>query len=160
MTSIYDLSALDNRGNLVPLSQYRGSVLLIVNTASRCGFTPQYRELEALYSKYKGEGLVILGFPCDQFGGQEPGTNEEIAQFCEVNFGVTFPLMQKIEVNGKGAHPVFQFLRQRAGGWFGNRIKWNFTKFLISRDGTRIKRFSPIRKPASIEQEIRSMLAE
>lgn len=160
MQTIFDLSALNNRGDTVPLSQYRGQVLLIVNTASKCGFTPQYKELEALYRKYKDKGLVILGFPCDQFAGQEPGTNEEIAQFCEVNFGVSFPLMQKIQVNGKKAHPIYQFLRQKAGGWFGNKIKWNFTKFLISRDGKRIKRFSPIRKPMSLESEIVRMLGE
>lgn len=160
MKTIYDFTAKSNKGKEVDLSQFKGQVLLIVNTASKCGFTPQYKGLEDLYKKYKGQGLAIIGFPCDQFGHQEPGNNEEIASFCEMNYGVTFPIMEKIEVNGEQASPIFKYLKSKAGGLFGSRIKWNFTKFLISKDGQVIKRFSPIKNPKSLEKLIERMLNE
>lgn len=160
METIYDFTATDNKGKDVCVAQFKGQVLLIVNTASKCGFTPQYKGLEELYKKYKNQGLAVIGFPCDQFGHQEPGSNEEIASFCEMNYGVTFPIMQKIEVNGKGASPVFKYLRGKTRGIFGSRIKWNFTKFLISRDGQVIKRFSPVKSPKSLEKSIEKMLKE
>lgn len=160
MKTIYDFTAKSNKGKEVDLSQFKGQVLLIVNTASKCGFTPQYKGLEDLYKKYKDQGLAIIGFPCDQFGHQEPGNNEEIASFCEMNYGVTFPIMEKIEVNGEQASPIFKYLKSKAGGLFGSRIKWNFTKFLISKDGQVIKRFSPIKNPKSLEKLIERMLNE
>ncbi len=155
---IYDFTVTNNKGQDVPMAQFRDNVLLIVNTASRCGFTPQYKGLEALYEKYKDRGLVILGFPCDQFMHQEPGSDEEIASFCEINFGVTFPLMKKINVNGPDAIPLYKFLKRKTGGFFGSRIKWNFTKFLVSRDGQKIKRFAPVKTPEAIEKDIVAML--
>ena len=158
MTTIYDFAALTNRGVEKSFADYRGKVLLIVNTASKCGFTPQYKELEALYQKYKDAGLVVIGFPCDQFAHQEPGTDTEIEQFCQINFGVTFPLMKKIEVNGENEHPLYTFLKTQAGGCFGRKIKWNFTKFLVSRDGNVIKRYAPATKPMKIEKDIVEML--
>ena len=158
MTTIYDFEALTNRGVEKSFADYRGQVLLIVNTASKCGFTPQYKELEALYQKYKDAGLVVIGFPCDQFAHQEPGTDTEIEQFCQINFGVTFPLMKKIEVNGENEHPLYTFLKAQAGGYFGRKIKWNFTKFLVSRDGSVIKRYAPATKPMKIEKDIVEML--
>ena len=158
MATIYDFKALGNKGDEVDFKQYEGKVLLIVNTASKCGFTPQYDGLEALYQKYKDQGLVVIGFPCDQFAHQEPGSNEEIAEFCRLNHGVTFPLMAKIEVNGNGAHPIYQYLKTAAPGTFGNAIKWNFTKFLISRDGTKVERFASATKPEAIEEKIKALL--
>lgn len=158
MTTIYDFAALTNRGVEKSFADYRGQVLLIVNTASKCGFTPQYKELEALYQKYKDAGLVVIGFPCDQFAHQEPGTDTEIEQFCQINFGVTFPLMKKIEVNGENEHPLYTFLKAQAGDCFGRKIKWNFTKFLVSRDGSVIKRYAPATKPMKIEKDIVEML--
>ena len=158
MATIYDFKPLSNKGVEVDLSQYKGKVLLIVNTASKCGFTPQYKGLEALYQKYKDQGLVVLGFPCDQFAHQEPGDDAAISQFCELNYGVTFPLMKKIEVNGDGADPVYKYLRNAAKGTFGNAIKWNFTKFLINRDGTVVKRFAPTVTPEKMEKDIQEML--
>ena len=158
MTTIYDFAALTNRGVEKSFADYRGKVLLIVNTASKCGFTPQYKELEALYQKYKDVGLVVIGFPCDQFAHQEPGTDTEIEQFCQINFGVTFPLMKKIEVNGENEHPIYTFLKAQAGDCFGRNIKWNFTKFLVSRDGSVIKRYAPATKPMKIEKDIVEML--
>ncbi len=157
-TTIYDFIVKGNTGLDIDLEQYRGKVLLIVNTASKCGFTPQYKGLEDLYQKYKDKGLVILGFPCNQFAHQEPASDNEIASFCELNFGVTFPLMQKVDVNGKQASPVYQFLKKKAGGFLFSRIKWNFTKFLIDRDGQTVKRFSPLTKPESIESDILKMI--
>lgn len=157
-TTIYDFIVKGNTGLDVDLAQYRGKVLLIVNTASKCGFTPQYKGLEYLYQKYKDQGLVVLGFPCNQFANQEPATDGEIASFCELNFGVTFPLMKKVDVNGKEASPVYQFLKNKARGFLFSRIKWNFTKFLIDRDGQTIKRFSPIAKPESLEADILKMI--
>ena len=180
MATIYDFKALNNKGAEVEMSQYNGKVLLIVNTASKCGFTPQYDGLEALYQKYKDQGLVILGFPCDQFAHQEPGSDEEIAEFCRLNHGVTFPLMKKIDVNGKKAHPIYEYLKSQApteeykglkakasAALFKkisksvekeSDIKWNFTKFLISRDGTVVKRFPPTTEPADFEKDIQEML--
>ncbi len=158
MTTIYDFAALTNRGVEKSFADYRGKVLLIANTASKCGFTPQYKELEALYQKYKDAGLVVIGFPCDQFAHQEPGTDTEIEQFCQINFGVTFPLMKKIEVNGENEHPIYTFLKAQAGDCFGRNIKWNFTKFLVSRDGSVIKRYAPATQPMKIEKDIVEML--
>ena len=158
MAKIYDFKALNNKGAEVDFSQYEGKVLLIVNTASKCGFTPQYDGLEALYQKYKDRGLVVIGFPCDQFAHQEPGTDAEIAEFCRINHGVTFPLMSKVNVNGKDAHPVFKYLKEETKGLLGSSIKWNFTKFLISRDGSRIKRYAPTATPESFEKDIVALL--
>ncbi len=158
--TIFDFSVERNDGSSVNLAQYKGNVLLIVNTASKCGFTPQYKGLQALYEKYKDKGFVVLGFPCDQFAHQEPGTDAEIAQFCEVNYGVTFPLMKKIEVNGAGAHPLFVWLRNKAHGIIGDSIKWNFTKFLVSRDGQHVKRFAPTVEPETLESDIEAFLAK
>ena len=158
MAKIYDFKALNNKGAEVDFSQYEGKVLLIVNTASKCGFTPQYDGLEALYQKYKDRGLVVIGFPCDQFAHQEPGTDAEIAEFCRINHGVTFPLMSKVNVNGKDAHPIFKYLKGETRGLLGSSIKWNFTKFLISRDGSRIKRYAPTATPESFEKDIVALL--
>ena len=158
MEKIYDFKALNNKGEEVDFKQFEGKVLMIVNTASKCGFTPQYDGLEELYQRYKDLGLVIIGFPCDQFAHQEPGSNEEIAEFCRVNHGVTFPLMAKIEVNGDNAHPIYKYLTKAASGVFGGFIKWNFTKFLISRDGTVIKRYAPTIEPKRMEKDIQDML--
>ena len=158
MATIYDFKALDNKGKELDFAQFEGKVLMIVNTASKCGFTPQYDGLEALNKKYKDQGLVIIGFPCDQFAHQEPGTNEEIAEFCRLNHGVTFQLMSKIEVNGKNAHPVYEYLKGAAKGTFGNAIKWNFTKLLISRDGQTVKRYAPTVKPEDMEKDIVELL--
>lgn len=158
MKTIYDFTAFTNHGVEKSLADFRGKVLLIVNTASKCGFTPQYKELEALYQKYRDAGLVVIGFPCDQFAHQEPGTDAEVEQFCQINFGVTFPLMKKIDVNGENEHPLYSYLKNQAGGCFGKRIKWNFTKFLVSRDGCVIKRYAPITKPMKLENDIIDML--
>ena len=158
MAKIYDFKALNNKGAEVDFSQYEGKVLLIVNTASKCGFTPQHDGLEALYQKYKDRGLVIIGFPCDQFAHQEPGTDAEIAEFCRINHGVTFPLMSKVNVNGKDAHPIFKYLKGETRGLLGSSIKWNFTKFLISRDGSRIRRYAPTATPESFEKDIVALL--
>lgn len=157
--SIYDFSATTNKGTVLEFSELRGKVLLIVNTASKCGLTPQYKALEELHQRYADRGLVVLGFPCDQFGHQEPGTDEEIESFCSLNYGVSFTIMQKVEVNGAGAHPLYQYLKERAGGWFGNSIKWNFTKFLVSADAKVIKRYAPITKPESLAADIERYLA-
>ncbi len=156
--SFFELSARANNGADVSMNEYQGKVCLVVNTASKCGFTPQYKGLEELYAKYRDQGLVVLGFPCDQFAHQEPGSDAEIAQFCQLKFGVTFPLMSKIEVNGPETHPVFVFLKEKAGGVLGDGIKWNFTKFLVSRDGTRVKRFAPNVEPSALEQDIKEAL--
>lgn len=156
--SIYDFVVKGNKDQDVDFGQFRGKVLLIVNTASKCGFTPQYKGLEELYRKYKDKGLVVIGFPCDQFLHQEPGNDAEIASFCELNYGVSFPLMKKIDVNGDNASPLYKHLKSRAGGLFSSRIKWNFTKFLISRDGQKVKRFSSMKTPEAIEKYIQEML--
>lgn len=152
--SIFDLSAKANDGSEVNLSQYKGKVMLVVNTASKCGFTPQYKGLQALYQKYADKGLVVIGFPCDQFAHQEPGSDGEIAEFCQRNFGVSFPLMAKVEVNGDGAHPVFKHLRKKAPGVIGDSIKWNFTKFLVSKDGDKVLRYAPTVEPEALESDI------
>ena len=157
---IYGFSGLDMQGKEKSLEDYKGKVVLIVNTASKCGFTPQFKGLEALYEKYKDEGLVILGFPCNQFGKQDPGSNEAISEFCELNYGVTFPMFQKIEVNGDQAHPLFQYLKSEAPGVLGTTgIKWNFTKFLVGKDGKVVERFAPKDTPQKIESEISKLLA-
>ena len=159
MTTLYDFTVADNQGKPIELSQFRGKVVLIVNTASKCGFTPQYKELEALHRTYQQRGLVILAFPCNQFGAQEPASNSEIAQFCEVNYGVTFPLMGKLNVNGPDAAPVFEYLKDHARGLMKSRaVKWNFTKFLVNKEGIVVKRYAPRTKPASIAQAIEELL--
>ena len=158
MTSIYDLSFTDNHGKSVSLADFKGKPLLIVNTASKCGLTPQYSGLQALHEKYADKGLVVLGFPCDQFANQEPGNDEQIAEFCSINYGVTFPLSTKVEVNGQNTHPVFRFLKAKSRSLLGSRIKWNFTKFLVSADGTKVRRFSPTASPESIAPAIESVL--
>ena len=180
MAKIYDFKTTNNKGAEVDLAQYEGKVLMIVNTASKCGFTPQYDGLEALYQKYKAQGLVILGFPCDQFAGQEPGDNAQIEEFCRLNHGVTFPLMAKTNVNGADAEPVFEYLKAQAPTEEYNGLKakatakmlkglsksmekdsdirWNFTKFLISKNGTTIKRYAPTTEPKDIEKDIQLML--
>ena len=156
--SIHDLTATRNDGTEQPFSAYRGKVLLVVNTASQCGFTPQYQGLQALYQRHRAEGLEILGFPCDQFGHQEPGGDAEIAVFCERNFGVTFPLFKKIEVNGPGTHPVFAHLKQAAPGLLGQGIKWNFTKFLVDQQGRVVDRYAPATAPEKIEADLVKLL--
>lgn len=157
-TSLYDLSFTDNRGEEVPLAEYAGRPVLIVNTASKCGFTPQYQGLQELYEKYADRGLVVLGFPCDQFAHQEPGSDEDIAQFCSLNYGVTFPLSTKIDVNGADTDPVFVFCKSRAGGMLGSAIKWNFTKFLVAPDGETVKRYAPKTDPADLAEDIEALL--
>jgi len=157
--TVYDYSAKTIRGEEISLSQYRGKVLLIVNTASACGFTPQYKGLQELYAKYREAGLEILGFPCNQFGRQEPGAEAEIAAFCEANFGVTFPLFAKVDVNGDGAHPLFKYLTKEAPGILGTKsIKWNFTKFLVDREGNVIGRYAPTDGPEALEKDIKKYL--
>lgn len=159
MTSIYDIHFKDSYGNEHSMANYAGKVLLIVNTATKCGLAPQFEELEALHQELKDKGLVVIGFPCDQFAGQEPETNESMAGVCKVNFGVTFLLSEKINVNGKNAHPIFKYLKAHSGSWLGNRIKWNFTKFLISKDGKTIIRHAPTTTPGSMRSDIESLLA-
>jgi glutathione peroxidase len=158
-TTIYDFTAQALDGHEVPLAQFRGRVLLIVNTASKCGFTPQYKGLEALYETYRDRGLTVLGFPCDQFGHQEPGNAEEIGSFCERNYGVSFPLFAKIEVNGPGAHPLYKYLCAQKRGLLGSaRVKWNFTKFLVDREGRVVTRFAPAKAPAALASQIEALL--
>lgn len=158
MANIYDFKALASNGKEVDFRQFEGKVLLIVNTASKCGFTPQFEGLERLHAEYKDRGLVVIGFPCNQFAHQDPGTDEEISGFCQLNYGVTFQIMKKVDVNGSDASPIFKYLKKQAGGFLGSSIKWNFTKFLISRDGKIVKRFAPITKPEKLEKDIKSML--
>lgn len=157
-TTIFDLSAARNDGSILDFGELRGKTLLIVNTASKCGFTPQYAGLEALYKRYGDRGLVVLGFPCDQFAHQEPAGDAEIAAFCTRSFGVTFPLMAKIDVNGKSTHPVFRWLKARAPGAIGRGVKWNFTKFLVRPDGRSVSRFSPATEPAELAESIEAAL--
>jgi len=160
MTSVYDFEANRIDGKPVKLSAFRGKVLLIVNTASQCGFTPQFAGLEALHEKYADQGLAVLGFPSNQFGAQDPGTNEEIGAFCTRNYGVTFPMMEKIDVNGSNAAPLYQWLTKEKPGLLGSTaIKWNFTKFLIGRDGTVLKRYAPLDTPASLTRDVEAALA-
>jgi glutathione peroxidase len=159
--STYDFTAQDIAGKEVDLAQYKGKVLLIVNTASNCGFTPQYKGLEQVYEQFKDQGAVVLGFPCNQFGGQEPKGEAEIGAFCEKNFGVTFPLFSKVDVNGASAHPLFQHLKKAAPGLLGTEgIKWNFTKFLIKKDGSVYKRYAPNTTPQELVADIEKLLAE
>jgi glutathione peroxidase len=160
MTTAYDFSATDIDGRPQPLSQYQGKVLLIVNVASKCGFTPQYAGLEQLWRAYRDRGLVVMGFPCDQFGHQEPGDATEIKNFCSLTYEVDFPMFAKIEVNGAGTHPLWQWLKDEKGGLLGiDAIKWNFTKFLIGRDGSVRKRYAPTDKPESLARDIEAALA-
>lgn len=158
MSTFYDFSAKSLRGDEVPMQRYAGKVLLVVNTASLCGFTPQYTGLQKLYEAHANEGLEILGFPCNQFGRQEPGGVDAIKQTCEINYGVQFPMFSKVEVNGASAHPIFQYLTDALPGFPGKRIKWNFTKFLIGRDGKPLKRYAPITRPEAIEPDIAAAL--
>lgn len=158
--AFYNLEATSLQGQNVKMSDYEGKAILVVNTASQCGLTPQFEGLENLYKKYKDEGLVILGFPCNQFANQEPGDKDSIEQGCMINYGVTFPMMEKIEVNGKDTHPVFRYLKGELGGLLGSRIKWNFTKFLIDPSGEPVKRFAPTTKPEKIDPYIAKALGK
>ncbi len=159
MTTIADFSAELPNGAEIDLAEKLGKVLLVVNTASKCGFTPQYDGLEKIFQKYADQGFEVLGFPCNQFGGQEPGTADEIEQFCKVNFGVTFPLMKKVEVNGTGASPLFDWMKKEAPGLMGSKaIKWNFTKFLINREGKVVRRYGPSDRPQAIAKDIEKLL--
>lgn len=158
--NLVELQAQLNNGNPLSMEDLRNKVVLVVNTASQCGFTPQYKGLETLYQQYKEQGLVVLGFPCDQFAHQEPGTDTEIATFCERNFGVTFPLMAKVEVNSPGAHPVFEFVKERAPGLLGKNVKWNFTKFLVERDGRTVHRFAPTTDPLKMVKAVEKALRQ
>ena len=160
MSTVYDFSANSIQGKSVKLSQYKGKVMLIVNTASACGFTPQFGGLEALHKSFGAKGLVVLGFPCNQFGAQDSASNSEIAEFCQLNYGVSFPMMEKIDVNGSGAHPLYQWLSAEAPGLLGSKaIKWNFTKFLVGKDGTVVKRYAPTDTPAGMAKDIEAALA-
>jgi len=160
-SSIYDFDAATIDGHIRNLRDLEGHVVLVVNTASRCGFTPQFEGLEALWEKYKDRGLAVLGFPSNEFGSQDPGSNAEIAQFCQLNYGVSFPMMAKIEVNGDNAHPLFQWLKEQAPGLLGTEsIKWNFTKFLVGRNGQPLKRYAPSESPEAIEREIVAALGQ
>ncbi len=159
MTTLSDFSATTLTGQERALSEYAGQVVLVVNTASKCGFTPQLAGLESLYEELKGDGFVVLGFPCNQFGGQEPGTEDEIGEFCQVNYGVTFPMFAKVDVNGDDAHPVFAWLKSEKKGLLGGRIKWNFTKFLVGRDGEVVDRYAPNTEPADLADDVRAALA-
>lgn len=160
MTCAYDFEALSITGKPVSLDQYRGKPMLVVNTASACGFTPQFSGLEELHTTYGPKGLVVIGFPCNQFGSQDKGSNEEIASFCQLNYGVDFPMMAKIDVNGDNAHPLYQWMSKEAPGLLGTKaIKWNFTKFLIGRDGQVVKRYAPTDTPQSIAEDIEAELA-
>ncbi|MBV34363.1 glutathione peroxidase [Kangiella spongicola] len=159
MPTIYDYSAVLNNGQEVSLKEYQGKVLLIVNTASACGFTPQYEGLEKLYQEFSGQGLEVLAFPCNQFGKQESGSDDEIKNFCDLNFNISFPLFQKVDVNGDNAHPLYQHLKKEATGLLGSqKIKWNFTKFLVDKDGKVIERYGSITKPENIKDDIRKLL--
>ena len=157
--SFYDYSAKLNDGSVTKLNKYKGKVLLVVNTASQCGFTPQYKGLQELYATYKDRGFAVLAFPCDQFGHQEPGRDDEIKSFCEMNYGVDFPLFSKIEVNGDNADPVYKFLKSEKGGLLGDAIKWNFTKFLIDKQGNVVDRYAPLTPPDNIARDIERELA-
>ena len=158
--SIYDYSVKAQDGSEVALSDYKGKVLLIVNTATGCGFTPQYEGLQDLYEKYQSQGLEILDFPCNQFGNQAPGSDEEITNFCQSRYGVTFPQLKKIEVNGENEEPLYTFLKSQKKGMMGDRIKWNFTKFLVDRKGTVVERFAPTVTPEKLDREIAALLDE
>lgn len=157
-SSIYQFEAETLKGEKVSLENYQGKTLLIVNTASKCGLTPQYEGLEELYQKYHSQGLEILGFPCNQFAGQEPGSSADIEEFCSVNYGVSFPMFAKVDVNGKNAHPLFKHLKKALPGTLTNAIKWNFTKFLVDAEGNPVKRFAPTTEPLSMEEDIQNTL--
>jgi glutathione peroxidase len=160
MASIYDFEAQQIGGQAVSLAQFRGKPMLIVNTASACGFTPQFAGLEELHKHYADRGLVVLGFPCNQFGSQDPGSNEEIASFCQVNYGVSFPMMAKIDVNGAQAHPLYRWITAEAPGLLGSKaIKWNFTKFLVGKDGSVLKRYAPQDAPEKLAKDVEAALA-
>ena len=159
MPTLSDFTATTITGEEQPLDAYAGKVALVVNTASECGFTPQFAGLENLHDQYADHGLVVLGFPCNQFGNQDPGDNEEIGAFCQKNYGVSFPMFEKVDVNGANAHPVFEWLREQQGGVLGDAIKWNFTKFLIGRDGTVLKRYGSTTEPERIASDIEKALA-
>lgn len=156
--NFYDFSARDINGKEVSMSNYEGKVLLVVNTASKCGLTPQFKELESLYKEYKDKGFEILGFPCNQFAKQDPGSNKEIGQFCLINYGVTFNMFEKIDVNGVTAHPIYKYLKNEAKGVLSKEIKWNFSKFLIDNEGKVIKRYSPTTKPLKLKEDIENLL--
>ena len=160
MDTIYDLSATSNHGEPIDFAAFRGRPMLIVNTASKCGFTPQYEGLQALHERYGPQGLVVLGFPCDQFAHEEPGDDAAIEEFCRVNYGVTFPLTTKVAVNGKRTDPVFAFLKKRSHGMLVSAVKWNFTKFLVAPDGTSVKRFAPNTEPAKLADDIELLLSD
>ena len=158
--TVYDFEARDIDGKDIALSAFKGKVMLVVNTASKCGFTPQFGGLEALHNSYAAKGLAVLGFPCNQFGAQDPGSDSEIAGFCQMNYGVSFPMMGKIDVNGPAAHPLYKWLAAEAPGLLGSKaIKWNFTKFLVGKDGQVIKRYAPLDKPADMAKDIEAALA-
>ncbi len=157
-SEFYSLMAKSLQGKDVPMRDFHGKTILVVNTASKCGLTPQYEGLQKLYEKYQDKGFTILGFPCNQFANQEPGDEQSIAENCLVNYGVTFPMFSKIDVNGPGTHPIFKYVKDKLPGLLGKRIKWNFTKFLIDRNGKPLKRFSPTTKPEKIDSEIAKLL--
>ena len=156
--NFYEFEANKLNGESSKMAEYKGKTVIVVNTASKCGLTPQYEGLEKMYSKYKDKGLVILGFPCNQFGKQEPGGADDIQEFCQVNYGVSFPMYEKVDVNGKSAHPIFKYLKSELGGFLGSKIKWNFTKFVIDKDGKPLKRFAPTTKPESMEAYIEKII--
>ncbi|WP_418128572.1 MULTISPECIES: glutathione peroxidase [Staphylococcus] len=156
--NIYDIEVQKTNGDTYQLEDYKGQVMLIVNTASECGFTPQFEGLQQLYNEYKDQSFVVLGFPCNQFGGQEPGTGEEATHNCKINYGVTFPMHEKIDVKGEHQHPLFKFLTEAQNGFLNEKIKWNFTKFLIDREGNVVNRFAPQKKPEQIKAEIEDVL--
>lgn len=159
--SVYEFEAKLSNGTKKSLKEYEGKVLLIVNTASKCGFTNQYDGLEKLYKEYKEQGFEVLGFPCNQFGGQEPGADEQISEFCSLNFGVSFPLFSKVDVNGDDAHPLFNYLKKEASGFLGSKkIKWNFTKFLVDKNGNVVKRYASTKKPEDIASQIEKALKD
>ena len=157
-SQFYSFSAITLQGREQRMDAYKGKIVLVVNTASKCGFTPQLEGLEELNRKFKDKGLVILGFPCNQFGNQEPGDEKSISEGCVINYGVTFQMFSKVDVNGDNAHPIFKYLKKELGGWFGSRVKWNFTKFLIDANGMPVKRFAPITKPEKIGEYLEKML--
>lgn len=157
--NFYQFTATSLQGKEINTEKYKGKVVLVLNTASKCGFTPQYEGLEKLYKEYKDKGLVILGFPCNQFGNQEPGTEKEISEGCLINYGVSFPMFSKVEVNGENTHPIFKYLKAELKGFPGKNIKWNFTKFLIDKEGKPFKRFSPLTKPENLRKDIEALLA-
>jgi len=157
-SNFYQMEAISLRGEKINMSEYKGKVVIVVNTASKCGLTPQYEGLEKLYKKYKDKGLVVLGFPCNQFANQEPGDEKSISENCLINYGVTFPMFSKVDVNGKNAHPIFKYLKKEKGNIWGSKIKWNFAKFVIDANGKPVKRFSPFTKPEKMERYIAKIL--